>query len=296
MNFFTFDIRKVFAGVLLVVLPLLAINMQKNSEEELWFTKPFSWSAGLIQNGFHGFSSGVRGTTSMYLNLIDVKVRNKQLEEDLARLRAELGSVTELKLENQRLNELLGFKQASAHKLIAAKIVGRDLLPDHHTLTIDRGTEDGIKKNMAVITTGGVVGYIFRTESQSSQILLLTDRYAAIDSIIQRSRARGVIEGHTRELARLSHLKRSDDVKEGDLVVTSGLFRIFPKGFTLGTVTSVERSQYGLSQKVEVAPAVDLSNLEEVFVITETHDPPTPEEAPIPDAPSQKEPKKASTQ
>ncbi|HAG90523.1 MAG TPA: rod shape-determining protein MreC, partial [Bdellovibrionales bacterium] len=170
MNFFTFDIRKVFAGILLVILPLLAINMQRNSEEELWFTRPFTWAAGAIQNGFHSFSSGVRGTTAMYLDLIDVKVRNRELEEDLARLKAELGSVTELKLENQRLNKLLGFKQASTHNLIAAKIVGRDLLPDHHTLTIDRGTDQGVKKNMAVITTGGVVGYIFRAEPQSSQI------------------------------------------------------------------------------------------------------------------------------
>lgn len=272
MNFFTFDIRKVFAAILMVVLPLLAINMQRNSEEELWFTKPFTWSAGLIQGAFHGFSSGVRGTTSMYLDLIDVKVRNRGLEEEIAKLRAELGSVTELKLENQRLNELLGFKQASPLTLIAAKIVGKDLLPDHYTLTIDRGTDHGVLKNMAVITTGGVVGYIFRAEPQSSQILLMTDRYAAIDAIVQRSRARGVVEGSSRENGRLSHLKRSDDVEVGDLVVTSGLFRIFPKGFPVGLVTAVERSQYGLSQKVELKPAVDLSNLEEVFVITNTGD------------------------
>lgn len=270
MNFFTFDIRKLFAAILLVILPLLAINMQRNSEEELWFTKPFTWSAGLIQETYYGFSSGVRGTTSKYLDLIDVKVRNKALEEEIARLRAELGSVTELKLENQRLNQLLGFKQSSELTLIAAKIVGRDLLPDHYTLTIDRGTDQGVKKHMAVITTGGVVGYIFRAEPQNSQVLLMTDRYAAIDAIVQRSRARGVIEGLNQESARLSHLKRSDDVEVGDLVVTSGLFRIFPKGFPVGLVTGVERSQYGLSQKVELKPVVDLTNLEEVFVITDT--------------------------
>lgn len=284
MNFFTFDIRKVFAAILLVVLPLLAINMQRNSEEELWFTKPFTWSAGLIQGAYYGFSSGVRGTTSMYLDLIDVKVRNKALEEEIAKLRAELGSVTELKLENQRLTQLLGFKQASPLSLVAAKIVGKDLLPDHYTLTIDRGTDHGVRKNMAVITTGGVVGYIFRAEPHSSQILLMTDRYAAIDAIVQRSRARGVVEGLSRETARLSHLKRSDDVEVGDLVVTSGLFRIFPKGFPVGVVTNVERSQYGLSQKVELKPAVDLTNLEEVFIIINTgeqqlaSEPPQPEE------------------
>lgn len=270
MNFFTFDIRKVFAGILLVVLPLLAVNMQRNSEEELWFSKPFSWSAGLIQEAYQGFSSGVRGTTSQYLNLIDIKVQNKQLSDEIAKLKAELGSVTELKLENQRLNELLGFKQASPLTLIAARVVGKDLLPDHDTLTVDRGESHNVKKNMAVITNGGVVGYVFRVDHSTSQILLLTDRYAAIDAVVQRSRARGIVEGLNREHSRLNHLKRSDDVEVGDLVVTSGLLGIFPKGFPVGTVTDVERSKYGLSQKVELKPAIDPTNLEEVFIITST--------------------------
>lgn len=267
MNFFTFDLRKVFLILALVVVPLMAINMQRNSDEELWFTKPFTFAGGLMQQGFASFSSGVRGTTALYLDLISIKKDNMRLKQQLAELNAQLGAMTELKLENERLNQLLGFKQGTKMNLLAARIIARDLLPDHKTITIDRGTNHGIKKDMAALTIGGIVGYTYKVESSSSQILLLTDSYAVIDAIVQRSRARGLVEGLSRGDCRLRYLKRSDDVKVGDQVVTSGLFNIFPKGFPIGTVTSVDKSRYGLTQEVEIRPAIEPLNLEELFIV-----------------------------
>lgn len=272
MNFFTFDLRKVFLGIALVILPLIAINMQRKSEEELWFTRPFTLAGAVMQRGFASFSSGVRGTTAMYLDLLGVKRQNQELKKQLAELNAQLGAMTELKLENERLGQLLGFKQASKMNLLAARVIGRDLLPDHNTITVDRGLIHGVKKNMAALTIGGVVGYTFRVENESSQILLLTDHYAVIDAIVQRSRARGMVEGLGRTNTRFSnatlkYLKRSDDVKPGDLIVTSGLSNLFPKGFPIGTVTSIDKSRYGMTQEVDVKPAVEPLNLEEIFVV-----------------------------
>lgn len=267
MNFFTFDLRKVFLVITLIVLPLIAVNMQRKSEEELWFTRPFTFVGGLMQRGFASFSSGVRGTTAMYVDLIGVKKQNTEFKQRLAEMDTQLATVTELKLENERLTQLLGFKQATSMNLLAARVIGRDLLPDHETITVDRGLSHGVKKNMAAITTGGVIGYTFRVENESSQILLLTDRYAVIDAIVQRSRARGLVEGVAHSNARLRYLKRSDDVKVGDLVVTSGLFNIFPKGFPIGTVTSIDKSKYGMTQDVEINPAVEPLNLEEIFIV-----------------------------
>lgn len=267
MNFFTFDLRKVFLIIALVVLPLIAINMQRNSEEELWFTKPFTFAGGAIQRAFSSFSSGVRGTTSMYLDLIGVKKQNRDLKAQLDELNAQLSAFTELKLENERLNQLLGFKQANKMNLLAARVIGRDMLPDKYTITVDRGLAHGVQKNMAALTIGGVIGYTFRVEEQSSQILLLTDNYAVIDAIVQRSRAQGLVEGVSRTACRLRYLKRSDDVKVGDLVVTAGLYNIFPKGFPIGTVTSIDKSRYGMTQEVEIKPAVEPLNLEELFIV-----------------------------
>src|SRR6201996_8764381 len=207
MNFFTFDVRKVFLAIVVIVLPLLAVNLQRKSEEELWFTKPFTWSAGWIQKGYSSFSAGVRGTTAQYIDLINIKVQNRTLQRENSELRAQLGSMTELKMENERLSQLLGFKKASNLQLLAARVIGTDLFADHKTLTIDRGTEHGLRKNMATITTGGVVGYIYRAEPTTSQILLLTDRYAVLYAIVQRSRARGLVEGYGKDQARLRYLK-----------------------------------------------------------------------------------------
>jgi rod shape-determining protein MreC len=277
MNFFTFDVRKVFLIIVVIVVPLLAVNLQRKSEEELWFTKPFTWSAGLIQRGYSSFSSGVRGTTAQYIDLINIKVQNRELQRENAELRAQLGSMTELKMENERLSQLLGFKQSANLELLAARVIAIDLLADHKMISIDRGTQHGIRKNMATITTGGVVGYIYRTEATTSQILLLTDRYAVIDAIVQRSRARGLVEGHARDQARLKYLKRSDDVQVGDLIVTSGLNNIFPKGFPIGTVTSIDKSRYGMTQEVEMKPVVDALNLEEVFIVLNSKNEPVKE-------------------
>lgn len=267
MNFFTFDVRKVFLVIALVVLPLIAINMQRKSEEELWFTRPFTFAGASMQRAFSTFSSGVRGTTAMYLDLIGVKRLNQELKAQLAELNAQLSAFTELKMENERLNQLLGFKQATKMDLLTARVIGRDLLPDHYTITVDRGLSHGVQKNMAALTIGGVIGYTFRVENESSQILLLTDRYAVIDAIVQRSRAQGLVEGMSRTNCRLRYLKRSDDVKVGDLVVTSGLSNLFPKGFPIGTVTSIDKSRYGMTQEVEIKPAVEPLNLEELFIV-----------------------------
>lgn len=267
MNFFTFDVRKVFLVIMLIVLPMLAINAQRKSTEELWFTKPFTWTAGAVQQSFSFISSGVHSTTELYLNLINIKVENRTLQQENAELRAQLGAMTELKLENERLAKLLAFRQATKMQILAARIVGKDLLPDHQTLTVNRGLNDGIKKNMAALTTAGIVGYVFRADADTSQILVLTDRYAAIDSLVQRSRARGIVEGAGADKAIMRYLKRFDDVRVGDLIVTSGLYNLFPKGFPVGTVTSVETGEYGMTQDVIIKPVVNPSSLEELFIV-----------------------------
>lgn len=267
MNFFIFDMKKIILFIVIIVIPLMALNINHDSEEEVWYMTPFTFSAGLVQHGWASLSSGVRGTTATYLDLIGIKSENKVLKNENAELRAKLGLMTELKIENERLNQLLGFKQASNMSLLASRVIGKDLLVEHQTLTVNRGSEDGIKKNMAALTVGGVVGYVFRTDKYTSQILLLTDRYAAIDALVQRSRARGIVEGNSRLTATLKYVKRGDDVKINDLVVTSGLYNVFPKGFPIGTVKEITKSQYGMTQELELVPAVDPLNLEELFIV-----------------------------
>lgn len=270
MNFFNLDLKKILVVFTLVVVPLLSVNLQRSSESG-GLVQPFIWASGLLQMAYSSFSSGVRGTTAMYLDLIDIKKTNQDLLKENAELRAQLGSMTELQLENERLNDLLAFKQKTDMDLLAAKVIGKDLLPDHNTITINRGSVHGLKKSMAALTVAGAVGYVFRVQDYTSQILLLTDRYSAIDAIVQRSRARGIIEGFSKEGCRMRYLRRSDDVQDGDLIVTSGLDNIFPKGFPIGIVTAVKKSEYGVSQDIEVSPFINSTNMEEIFVVLNSH-------------------------
>lgn len=270
MNFFALDIRKLLIVIAVVALPLLSINMKRNPGEDPWYERPFTWVISASQGAASGFTSGVRGTTSMYLNLIGVKHENQKLSHENEELRAQLGALTELKLENERLNQLLAFKQTTKMQLLAARVIARDLSPDHVSIRINRGYRNGLRKLMGVITVQGVVGYVYATEMDSAQVLVINDRSAAVDGMVQRTRARGLISGKDSSTIRMRYLERADDVAVGDAIVTSGLKGFFPKGFPIGTVTSVRKTDFGISQEATVEPVVRPSNLEEIFVVLDS--------------------------
>ena len=268
MNFFAFDIRKALIVLIVIALPLLSINMKRSPGEEPWYRKPFSATVGVAQAGYSGFTSGVRGTTSMYLNLIGVKRRNQTLLKENEELRTDLAALTELRLENERLAKLLDFRHSTKMQLLAAKVIARDLTPDHYTVSINRGRNQGVSKLQGVITVEGVVGYVSKVEADSALILVLTDRSAAVDGLVQRTRARGVISGGKEQTnCRLRYLARANDAAPGDMIVTSGIQGYFPKGFPIGRLVSVKQTDFGISPEAEVTPIVNPNNLEEVFVV-----------------------------
>ncbi len=270
MNFFAFDLRKVLIVVAVIALPILSINMKRNPGEDPWYRRPFTWIVAFSQGGYSSFTSGVRGTTSMYLNLVGIRKDNQRLERENQELRTQLAASTELKLENERLNQLLEFKLTTKMKLLAAKVIARDLSPDHESIRINRGYRQGLRKLMGVITVEGVVGYVLSTELDTAQIIVITDRAAAVDALVQRTRARGLISGKDATSIRLRYLQRAEDVVVGDAVVTSGLKGTFPKGFPIGKVTNVRKTDFGISQEALVEPILSPSNLEEVFVVLDS--------------------------
>ena len=156
-------------------------------------------------------------------------------------------------------------------ELIPAQVIARDLVTDHKTITINKGTDHGLKPGQAVLTVSGAVGYIFKPASKSSHVMLITDRYSVVDALIQKTRAHGLIEGSkTNESCVLQYVERTEDIKNGDLIVTGGLDNIFPKGFPLGVITSIERKTKSTSLHIEVKPVVDANKIEEVFIVKST--------------------------
>ena len=164
-------------------------------------------------------------------------------------------------------------------RMTAAEIIGAAATPDFLTLTVDKGTRDGLRPDMSVIAPGGVVGRIVMPSARAAKVQLLLDRNAAAGAIIERSRAQGVVVGTGEDRLRMENVSEASDIVIGDIVVTSGIEGIYPKGFIIGRVDTVEKNGPAY-RSITVKPAVDFSTLEEVLVVltpTPSHDGPAEE-------------------
>jgi len=270
LNFFNIDLKKIIMIAIVLALPLVSINMQQRPQESNWLSRPFSFIASITEETFFTFSAGVRGTTAMYLDLINIKKSNLELASKNNELLSRMTEMMELKGENDRLRTLLDFRHSNKMDLVSAEVIARDLVNDHKTVTINKGTKHGLKSGQAVITVEGVLGYIYRPEALTSNVMLITDRYSVVDGVVQRTRAHGIVEGKglgNQGACQLKYVEKTEDVKKGDLVVTGGLDNIFPKGFPVAVVESVERKNFSVSLKVDLKPVVDPYKVEEVFVV-----------------------------
>ena len=267
MNFFNFDIKKAFLIIFLVIAPVFLMTVSRSDTEGNLIFQSFAFVNGKIQMLYHSLTSSVYHTADIYLNLIHIKKKNKELTEENKQLRSHLALMEEVQQENKRLNSILNFKKTSHIQFIPAQVIGRDPISEYQLITINRGLKHGVQKKMIVINEIAVVGYIFRAFSHFSQVILLTDPHSTIPAVIQRSRVYGVVEGSNRAICRLKYLKRRDDVKKGDIVVTSGLSVSSAGGFPIGTVTEVKKQQYGLTQEVSITPFINSAQLEEVLIV-----------------------------
>lgn len=208
----------------------------------------------------------VGGTWRTYVNLVGVKQENERLRRRIVELEQQAVRLSEVEQTDKRLEELLQMRSMLEGDVLVANIIGRDPLPWFSTLTIDKGERDGVHKNAAVLSPFGVVGQTMATGRHAARVLLLTDHNSGIDAVVQRSRARGIVEGGLDEHCVMKYLKRGEDVEVGDRVVTSGLDGIFPKGIMVGEVTRVTRGNRGLLQVADIKPSVPLERIEEVLV------------------------------
>jgi len=212
-------------------------------------------------------------TWDNYLNLVGVRQENLRLRDEIKGLNARILAAGETAMANQRLEKLLGMKNSVKLPSLTVSVVGEDVSSWFRTLVIDQGSSSGITEGMAVVAADGVVGQIVKVAPTTSRVLLLTDHTSGIAATIQRSRARGVVKGKGEGLCSLEFTTREEDVKVGDMVVTSGIGGVFLKGIPIGEVTMVKRGEYGIFQTVTIRPLVNIAHLEEALVVlSEPHD------------------------
>ncbi|GBD26033.1 Cell shape-determining protein MreC [bacterium HR30] len=212
--------------------------------------------------------STVRGAWEAYIDLVRVREENARLRQRVAELEHQTLRIAEIIETDRRLSELLKFRTHFLGEPQAAMIIGRDAFPGFGTVIISKGEADGVKKGMPVVSSQGVVGRILVASRNSARVLLITDHNSGVDALIQRTRARGIVEGSVDGRCTMKYVPRDEDVAVGDRVITSGLDGIFPKGLLIGEVTHVTRGTRGLLQVAEVRPAAALDRLEEVLVLS----------------------------
>jgi rod shape-determining protein MreC len=207
----------------------------------------------------------VRDVWQNYFALQQTRQENQQLHTEVAQLRVGLQQERALAEQSRMLQKLLDMKMETPLKTTAAYVIAGAASPDFRTATIDKGTRDGLKPDMAVISPAGVVGRIILPTSRAAKIQLLIDRDAAAGAVTERGRAQGVVVGTGTSL-RFDHVPGTADLKVGDRVVTSGIEGIYPKGFEIGQIESIER-RAGEFSAIIIRPTVEFSSIEAVLVV-----------------------------
>ncbi|MFO8058345.1 MAG: rod shape-determining protein MreC [bacterium] len=263
------------AALLFISLALLSHGAysSRNSQMNL-FAKTVLSTVGYAQATVNLITDGVTGTWQRYVWLTGVEEENRRLKKENRRLIRKLSELQEVAKENDRLRRLSRFQPKQTIKdWIAARVIGKSMVGFNKTISIDRGSRDGIKPRMAVITyEGAIVGQILGEPGSgigfhSSQVLLITDRRSRLDVMSQRSRDTGILAGRPEvDMCELLYTEQAD-LKEGDLLISSGLGKVFRKGWPAGHVVDIKKDPAGFSPRIKVRPQADFSKLEEVLVI-----------------------------
>ena len=233
----------------------------------LWLLRP-------LQIAAHSITSWIREMQESHVTVAGYTAENERLRKRIVELEMERNRFFEAEATNQQLRQLLDFRSQLPSASITASIIANSASAWFQSCSIDKGSADGVRKGMSVVTPLGVVGRVVDVAARSAKVLLLTDANSGIDVMVQRTRARGIVSGSLENGTVLKYVKRTEDIQVGDRLITSGLDGVFLKGLLVGTVSKVRKQNLGLFQTIEVMPAISPARVEIVLVVNATADQP----------------------
>lgn len=260
--------------IVLLALPFFVLRANlKDPSRTNAFDRVILEASAPIEYGTTQFAQGVSAVLQEYVYLVDVKRDNDRLRAENGRLLDDNNHLAVAATENRRLRRLLQLRDELRGNLLSAQVIGKEVSPYFRVtrVVLDRGERDHVRAGMPVLTADGLVGQIRRTYSKYADVLLTADKTSAIDVVVQRNGARGMLKGTGAEenyICQLEQLSRDDDVQPGDVIVTSGLGQRFPAAILVGEIKEVTKREFGLYQEATVMPAVHFSRLEEVLILT----------------------------
>ena len=246
---------------------------------------PFQSVTSAVSSKCNDFRNYVYDVFYVYDQNRELKAQNDDLKLKVAR-------TAELEAENANLRQLLNYKKANLQfNLLPANVIVRDSATWSSHIIINRGTDDGVQKNMTVITPDGLVGNIHEAYASYSEVELITDPRSAVGSIVQRadSRVAGIVKGSadSNSAINMTNIPQNANIVEGDTIITSGFGGIYPKGIPIGSVAAIKNDSGGLLQYATLYPCVDFQKLENVAVIINHREVAQPAATPAPTAPAQ---------
>jgi len=263
----------------LLVMQLVLISLQIEDKGGTTLFRRWVLTAGApFLSASSAVSRGVAGLWGNYIWLVGASSENHSLRETVSAFTLREQALAEIKLENTRLKQLLEFKESQGVQTLGARVVGR--VPDYlaHMIYIDRGSADGVKVDMPVLSGYGAAGRTVLVSPHQTQVQLITNADASVGAMLSSSRSPGVLRGTGGPFLRLEYINNTEEVSAGEIVVCSGLDRVFPKGIPLGKVVSSRKGRT-VFREVEVEPFADLLRTEEVLLVVRagnTVEPATP--------------------
>ncbi len=222
--------------------------------------------------------NGIRHTTGFVGEIFTVYRENQMLRADIEKLRQDELNITEIMAENIRLRSMLDYKKESPQfDTITASVIARDPGAWTNIIIINKGSNNGLTKDMPIITPRGLVGHVVQVFANTAKVQLLLDPRSAVGSLVQRpeSRVAAIVEGNGMNpmIPRMVNLARDADVIRGDKIITSGFGGIYPKGLLVGEVVDIVNDEGGLLKYALLTPAADFGRLEEVMIIVKSREP-----------------------
>lgn len=220
-----------------------------------------------IQRGVTSLRMSVGNFFNYYVLNINASQENVNLRREILDQKGELFKFQEIIEENKRLKKLLEFGSEISYRKILAQVASWDASSDFKVIRINKGLAHGVKLQSPVVTSKGLVGYVYRLTENFSDVLTIIDSNNRVDALIKRVRSHGIIEGDNDNKMLIKYISRSEPIVLGDTAITSGLGNVYPKGIMVGKITRIEREIYGITQDIQITPAVDFDRLEEVIIL-----------------------------
>ncbi len=259
--------RFIFVSVLLLY-PLVAfLASGRRGREPNFIDRAVIAMTAPLQSGLNWAIDGVVGTVSHYVDLRGVREENDALRLENMQLRAAVQLLGEARAENERLKQLLAYAEKVPGPKIPARVVGVNPVAKLLSVRISSGERQGVVQGMSVVTPDGIVGQVIRATGGYADVALVTDPQSRVGVRVQRSRARGTAAGTGSGPLKLENMLRTEDVENGDLIITSGTDGVYPPGLVVGRVANLEKKEHGMFQAADILPAVDTTKLEEVLVV-----------------------------